>query len=1015
MCAIVQESRRNALLLGLDVLLIAAASFPIAAARAEVPPLRNTQQAGQHPPTPEESLKTLRVPDGFQVHLAAAEPDVRQPIAITFDDRGRLWVAESTSYDGSDFTDTQRDRILIFEDVDGDGVFDSHKVFHDSLNRLTGLVLGFGGVWITAPPNVAFIPDRDRDDRPDGAPVVHLDGWSLKAEHNSVNGLTWGPDGWLYGRHGIKKPSLVGRPGTTVQDRIELSCSIWRYHPTRSTFEVVADGTINPWGLDFDEHGQGFVSTSVVEHLWHLTPGARFSRWKDRGAHPDPYAYEMMDSTSDHLHWGGGSWSKGGRMAAGNENLGGGHSHSEAMIYLGDRWPEEYRGTIFMSNIHGRRINRDHLVRDASGRYVAGHGHDFLTAGDPWFRAVSMEYGPDGDAYVTDWSDLGECHDRDGVHRTSGRIYKVTWGAPRKVSVNLTNESNAELVERQLHRNEWFVRHARRLLQERAAAGEPMQHVHQSLRTMFETQRDTTHQLRALWALHVTGGTDATWLLRQLDSPDEHLRAWAVRLLVDDGAVRDDVVTRLARLAQRESSWLVCMELASALRRLPNDKGWPIAGSPAVQRAAIASPNLARMIWYGIEPAVALDPQRALALANTDVAPRIRRFIARRLGDEIERSPRVGPSLVETMRHAKTAEHLVDLLEGLNLSLVRRRPKTVPEGTNEALRAWIRHEHSGVRRAAVKTAAMLGDDALLDRLGNLLHDDRVDEATRAAALQGIIARRPQRLANDLHRLIEADQFVESAVRGVATIDDPALIDLLLARYARFDNSAKSSSVDVLIARASSALRLLDEVDAKRIPARDVSAAQARQMLALKNKSVATRLKNVWGSLNSTPQEKKTRIAELKASLTPATLLDANLSRGRELFNKQCSACHRLFGEGQTIAPELTGSGRRDLDYLLGNVVDPNAAVPADFRLSVVALESGRVISGSIVSQTKQQLTLQTRTEQVFVNRDEIEELKTLSTSLMPEGLLKDLTPAEIRDLLAYLMSDGPTTASRDSK
>ena len=988
------------------MLVISAAWFPLVAAGAEVPAIHNTQAAGQHPPSPQEALRTLRVPNGFQVHLAAAEPDVRQPIAIAFDDRGRLWVAESTSYDGSDFTNAQRDRILIFEDVDGDGVFDSRKVFHDSLNRLTGLVLGFGGVWITAPPNVAFIPDRDHDDRPDGAPVVHLDGWSLKAEHNSVNGLTWGPDGWLYGRHGIKKPSLVGRPGTAAQDRVELSCSIWRYHPTRSTFEVVADGTINPWGLDFDEHGQGFVSTNVVEHLWHLTPGARFSRWKDRGAHPDPYAYELMDSTSDHLHWGGGSWSKSGRGAAGNETLGGGHSHSEAMIYLGDRWPDEYRGTIFMSNIHGRRINRDHLTRDANGRYVAGHGHDFLIAGDPWFRAVSMEYGPDGDAYVTDWSDLGECHDRDGVHRTSGRIYKITWGAPRKVAVSLTDESNAELVARQLHGNEWFVRHARRLLQERAAAGQPMQRVHQALYEMFDTQRDTTHRLRALWSLHVTGGTDETWLLRQLESPDEHVRAWVVRLLVDGGDVPHDVAVQLGRLAQREASWLVSMELASALRRLPNDDKWSIAGSPAIQRAAIADPNLARMIWYGIEPAVVVDPRRALALANADVAPRLRRFIARRLGDEIERSSETVALLVDTMQHAQTAEHLADLLEGFNLSLVRRRPTVAPEGTNEALAAWIRHEHVDVRRAAVKTAALLGDDALLTRLGDLLHDRRVDEATRAAALQGLIARRPQRLGGDLRRLIEADQFVESAVRGAAAIDDPALIDLLLTRYARFDSTAKSSSIDALIARASSALRLLSAVEAKQVPARDVSAAQARQMLALKDKSVATRLIKVWGSLNSTPQEKKTRIAALKASLTPATLQKADLSRGRELFNKQCSACHRLFGEGQTIAPELTGSGRRDRDYLLGNIVDPNAAVPADFRLSVVALENGRVISGSIVSQTKQQLTLQTRTEQVFVDLDEIEELKTLSISLMPEGLLKDLTPAEIRDLVAYLMSDG---------
>ncbi|MDP6719916.1 MAG: hypothetical protein QGF59_14745 [Pirellulaceae bacterium] len=202
----------------------------------------NTQSSGQHPPSPQQSLRKLHLPEGFQVTLAAAEPDVRQPIAIAFDDRGRLWVAESYSYDGSDFTDERRDRIVIFDDVDGDGVFDQRKVFHDGLNRLTGLTIGFGGVWITTPPHLEFIPDRDADDRPDGEPIVHLDGWSLAAEHNSVNGLTWGPDGWLYGRHGIKQPSLVGRPGDNQEDRTPLSCCIWRYHPMQMTFELVADG-----------------------------------------------------------------------------------------------------------------------------------------------------------------------------------------------------------------------------------------------------------------------------------------------------------------------------------------------------------------------------------------------------------------------------------------------------------------------------------------------------------------------------------------------------------------------------------------------------------------------------------------------------------------------------------------------------------------------------------------------------------------------------------------------------
>ncbi len=992
----------NALALAGSILI---AALPASADEAWQP--RNTQSSDQHPPSPLESLRQLHVPEGFQVTLAAAEPDVRQPIAIAFDDRGRLWVAESYSYDGSDFTEERRDRILIFDDLDGDGVFDQRKVFCDRLNRLTGLAIGFGGVWITAPPHVAFLADRDADDRPDGEATVHLDGWTLAAEHNSVNGLTWGPDGWLYGRHGIKQPSLVGRPGESREDRIELSCCIWRYHPTRMTFEVVADGTVNPWGLDFDDHGQAFCSTSVVEHLWHVVPGARFSRRRGFDSHPNPYSYELMEPTSDHLHWGGNSFAKEDRGAFGNERFGGGHSHCDAMIYLGNHWPKEYRGSIFMSNIHGRRVNRDRFQHDVSGRLIATHEDDFLVSDDPWFRAVSVEYGPDGDVYLTDWSDLGECHDRDGIHRTSGRIYKITWGNPRRVAVDLAEETDRKLVELQLHENDWFVRHARRLLQERAASGKPMQQVHQLLGAMFRGQTDTTRKLRALWALHVTGGISADWLISQLAAKDEHIRAWAVRLLVDRRPLRDDLAEHFSRLARAESSWLVRMELASALRRLPIQQRVTVATALAKDGSTVDDPNLLRMIWYGIEPAVAADSQRAVGLLKDDLAPRIRRFVARRIGDELHQSPGAAEQLFSAMRTAPSPHYLADILSGLNESLVENRPRLQAGPLHDVLAEWISHPEPRVSRDAVTTAMILGDDALVDDVSELIHNLEIDQATRIAALEGLIARRPRRLAEDLLRLIRSDQFVSRALRAAPIVDDPRLIDAVLAKYDRFNQSQKRLAVDLTIARSTSAMLLFDAIEDKRIPVRAVSADQARQVLALKSKSLAKRLKSVWGSLNSTPKVKRQQIASLKQLLQPALFLDADMQRGRKLFNDRCAICHRLFGEGEEVAPELTGSGRRDLDYLLISIIDPNAAVTADFQVSVILLDDGRVLTGTVISKTERRLSVHNRTEVVHIPRDEIDIIETAAISLMPEELLKGLTTDETRDLFRYLMSDGP--------
>ncbi|MCI0366709.1 MAG: hypothetical protein L0219_22830, partial [Phycisphaerales bacterium] len=421
-----------------------------------------------------------------------------------------------------------RDRVLIFEDRDNDGRFDGRKVFLENGHRLTGITLGFGGVWLCSSPNLIFIPDANADDTPDGPPVIELDGFTLKAEHNVVNGLVWGPDGWLYGRHGILQNSLVGRPGTPEKDRVLLNCSIWRYHPARKTFEVIAHGTTNPWGLDWDEHGQPFFSNNVIGHLWHLVAGAHYERMY--GSDFNAHFYELMKPASDHLHWTGADWRK-SRTGAEHALLGGGHAHAGAMIYQGDNWPDEFRQTFMVVNIHGHRLLYDRLARDGS-TYSAKHGGDFLMANDDWFRGVMLGSGPDGGVFLTDWNDLGECHDYDGTFRSSGRIYKITYGTPKAPQVSdLAKLSDSELVKMQLHKNEWFVRHARRLLQERAVAGKLGTDVRTELQVILRDHPDVTRQLRALWALNVISGLDDAQLKRLLTDGNEHIRWWALTLL----------------------------------------------------------------------------------------------------------------------------------------------------------------------------------------------------------------------------------------------------------------------------------------------------------------------------------------------------------------------------------------------------------------------------------------------------------------------------------------------------
>src|SRR5262249_24175811 len=267
----------------------------------------------------------------------------------------------------------------------------------------------------------------------------------------------------------------------------------------------------------------------------------------------NPAIYQLLDSCSDHLHWAGNDWTKtrGGGQGE-HAPLGGGHSHAGAMIYLGDNWPEEYRHTIMMGNIHGNRLLYDELERKGSG-YVGHHGKSFLLANDPWFRPISIHYGPDGGVFVSDWNDLGERHDNDGVYRTSGRIYKITHGKTKPTpDLDLARLSDDELVKLQLHKNVWFVRHARRLLQERAVAGKLSESAPKDLAQILKENTDVTRQLRAMWALHATGHLDEQALPSLLGADSEHLRWWAIQFLCEDKHASAAALEKFVRLAQTD-------------------------------------------------------------------------------------------------------------------------------------------------------------------------------------------------------------------------------------------------------------------------------------------------------------------------------------------------------------------------------------------------------------------------------------------------------------------------------
>ncbi|HMP17565.1 MAG TPA: dehydrogenase, partial [Gemmatales bacterium] len=408
---------------------------------------------------------TMQLPPGFRATCFASEPAILDPIAFTIDTRGRLWVVESMTYPDWQKSGPGKDRVIILEDTNGDGVHDTRKVFLENGRNLTGIELGFGGIWLLSAPELLFIPIHPDEDKPAGPPRVLLDGWNTDIKHNIVSNLTWGMDGWLYGCHGITLKSKVGKPDTPGDKRHVFDCCIWRFHPTREHFEVVCWGGTNPWGLDYDQYGNWFMTNCVIDHVFHIVPNAHYIRMF--GNDPNPYVYHPLLGCADHKHWGGGKWMEGGRY---DDQLGG-HAHSGCMIYQEDNWPQEFHNRLFTLSIHGKRLQQEKLEYQGAVA-VARHLPDFLKVKDSWFMGVQAKPGPDGSVYILDWNDTGECHSYVNTQRTTGRIYKVTYGNPPAWNNDLALCSNSQLE--QLHQEtgkEWHIRQARRLLQERKHTG----------------------------------------------------------------------------------------------------------------------------------------------------------------------------------------------------------------------------------------------------------------------------------------------------------------------------------------------------------------------------------------------------------------------------------------------------------------------------------------------------------------------------------------------------------------
>ena len=938
--------------------------------------------------SPQEAVQSMTVPEGYRVNVWAAEPMMTQPMAFCWDDRGRLWIAENRDYEsrGRGFSNAGDSRILILEDTDGDGDADSRKVFLEGIPFPAALAVGFDGLFLGAPPHLLFVPDRDGDDQADTRDIeIRLTGWGIRDRHETLNSLHWGPDGWLYGLQGFATPSKVRKPGPEARlykakepfpedllkgEGVDINGGVWRYHPTKDRFEVVAHGFSNPWGIDYDAKGQLFISACVIPHMWHVVPGGIYHR--QGGQHFNPYVYSDIRTIADHSH----------RSA-----------HGGARIYQSDAFPANQRGRIFMANIHEHGVLSDVLKRKGSG-FEAAHGDDFVMANNAQWVGFSMEIGPDGGLYVLDWHDADICG-QEVLNAQTGRIFRI---APTQSPAenwagrygDLKQLSDKELVALQTSKSDWHARRARVILQHRAATGKLKGAAHAGLRKLFAPRNDPDHRLRAMWALHVTGGFTGNALAAALKDPDEYVRAWAVQMLCEDRSPSPAVLGTFSQMAGTDPSPVVRLYLASALQRVDREAAWGIAAGLVGHGQDTADHNLPKMIWFGLEPLVALNPPRALQLAAGSKIPMLTQYIARRAVDA-----NAAEAVVAAL--GQQPKNRLYLLEGMRNGLEGRTDAKPPVNWPEAYER-LQRTAGPVAQLAREVAGQFGDGEAARQALATLQNRQAPAGERRKALQALAGGQRRDLVPELPALLDDPDLRPDAIRAVAGYDEEELGRLLMKKYPDFSPADKLEAVQTLASRSRYGWMLTTALKNNVIPKRDVPTYVARQL----RRVVGSGFVEVWGPIDQLATDEKA-YAKYRTLLTAGATAGADVKKGQTLFLRTCGSCHKMYGEGGNIGPDLTGSNRTNLDYLLFNVLNPSGEIQDDYRMVEVTTRDGRTYSGNVVSENERQLTLRVvGQDAVVLNKSSIQSREVAAVSMMPQGLFETLGDQEVVDLVGYL-------------
>jgi putative membrane-bound dehydrogenase-like protein len=1000
--------------------------------------------------TPQEAIKKMQVPPGFRVELVAAEPDIVNPVAMTFDERGRIWITESIEYPRRS-AGPGKDRVKLLESTKGDGKFDKITTVIDGLNIPSGIAIGHGGVWVANAPDILYYPFEDFAAPKLGKPQVVVTGFGRFDTHELPNSLTWGPDGWLYGLNGVFNRSVVKQDGKTF----DFTCALFRIHPKTKKFEIFCEGTSNPWGLAINDNGDFFVSACVIDHLWHLTETGYYHR--QGGPYP-PYTWKI-GSIVKHRH----------QQAA----------YCGLVWFDSDAYPPEYREKLYMGNIHGNAINCDQLEKDGStysakpgllpsppgrgaggegagltlpkqpanakqgGAQGVGPGGDFLLANDAWFMPVAQKVGPDGCMYILDWYDRYHCYqdanrDPAGIDRLQGRLYRVVYKDYKAAGkLDLGNDESERLIGYLDSPNVCLRELAQRLLAERIRADDDSgRSVRHKLRLMLRAANkggvSRRAQLHAFWALMGGNAGDVIWL----ESDDPVFRSWSVRVLGEGRAEPPVFVNRVLALA-KDSSPVIQLQVAIAARKIKTNVGESLDALPVLLDVLTHCGDdklIPHIVWQNLHPLLEKDGERFLTLAaKADLAksPGLQKVLPRAV-DRILDNPKGDPAVVVRFIDKLTANDGNAATATLCLAGLTAKVQNGEIGA--AAKAELRKNMAPILgrildanqrgdqylEAAVLSVSLGAGDPRATVFLKAVLGNSIKENYRLRALDALMTVRDASLRKTIGSALGSDYprnqpgFRGQVLIKLSKLDDPWVADMVFEIYPRLTPDEQAKSIELLTQRPTWAKSLLKEIGDKKISKNVVNVNQARRLLATRDAELVKLVEKHWGIPRDSRNPERERVVAQMKELYTKTPGDAKA--GAAHFKKICAQCHKIYGEGVEVGPDITSNGRSDFDQLLSNIFDPSLVIGAGYQAVIVNTKQGQSLTGLLVEDSKERVVLKVQGGELkTIPRKDVDEQFTSKLSMMPEDLEKQLRPQEIVDLLSYLSLDRPPDDAKARK